>query len=576
VVGINTATGVAVGNSLSCAVLADGTAKCWGYNGYGGLGDGSYTESHVPVSVSGVNTATAITAGYYHACALLSDGTARCWGYAALGDGSGGSSNIPVTVSDLRIRWNAGFFANAADLAIGGSHVCAVIAGGAVQCWGSNQEGQLGLGSTVGPESCLGTPGISCSTMPEPVTGIGAVADVAAGSGHTCAALSNGTVQCWGGNDDGQLGNGTTTRSSSPVSVSGISSALKMGAGSAHTCAALSDHSVQCWGDNFRGELGTDPASGPEWCGGYPSLPCSMSPVPVNGITTAADVTAGNAFSCARLSDGSVKCWGHNDRGQLGNGFTTGSYAPVSVSGISNAAAIAAGSQHTCAVLLDDTVKCWGYNGSGQLGSDNSGPESCDANPSVPCSKTPIAVAGINNAKAIAAGGHNTCVLLSNGSVQCWGSNQAGQLGNGLTTNSSAPVLVNGINDAVAIAAGGADTCAVLSTGWVKCWGGNVLGELGIATSDGPESCTIPAPNPLDPPITVSCSTNPVQVIQDTAATLVWSSSNLPVATINNRGMATGLGDGLSPITAALGPLSGSTLLSVGTVRLFLPIILRP
>ena len=135
------------------------------------------------------------------------------------------------------------------------------------------------------------------------------------------------------------------------------------------------------------------------------------------------------------------------------------------------------------------------------------------------------------------------------------------------------PVSVNNLNNVFAVYAGEETPAPFYLSGGVVCWGGNYTGQLGIGTTAGPEFCTYPGPNPLDPPITEPCSTVPVQVVRGAASAVVWSSANLPAATIDNRGLATGLGNGLSIITAALGPLSGNTTLTVGSVRVFLPII---
>jgi alpha-tubulin suppressor-like RCC1 family protein len=179
---------------------------------------------------------------------------------------------------------------------------------------------------------------------------------VATGGYHTCAMLSDGSIQCWGNNSYGQLGNDTTTSSSVPVTVSGITNAVAVAAGYDHTCALLSDGSVQCWGVNGDGQLGNDTT------GMCSAASCSAIPVTVSGVTNASGVAAGGSYSCALLSGGSVQCWGNNGDGQLGNGTTTSSYVPVTVSGVTNATAVSA-SDHTCAVLSGGSVQCWGRNG---------------------------------------------------------------------------------------------------------------------------------------------------------------------------------------------------------------------
>ncbi len=245
------------------------------------------------------------------------------------------------------------------NVAAGADHACA-LTGGAVQCWGVNTVGQLGNSSA---DTCwLGNGSYSCSQTPVTASGIIDATAISTGNRHTCALLSGGTLQCWGANESGQLGNGTTTNSAVPVSVPGISNVLAVANGAQHTCAVLSGGAIQCWGDNTAGELGI----------GITSATTSLVPVTVVGITDATAVTSGLNDSCAVLSSGTVRCWGYNRAGQLGNGFSTltgtNSSVPVEVHNMINGAAVAAGISHTCALLTSGTVQCWGANESGELG----------------------------------------------------------------------------------------------------------------------------------------------------------------------------------------------------------------
>src|SRR6266704_2745613 len=247
-------------------------------------------------------------------------------------------------------------------------------------------------------------------------TGVSSAAAVDAGSFHTCALLQDGTVRCWGLNDSGQLGDGTTTNASTPVAVAGVGGAAAVTGGGFHTCARFPDGTLECWGRNDSGQLG-DPAT---------TSFSSVTPVRVTGITTAIAVTAGGFHTCALLPDGTVRCWGENDFGQLGNGTTdpipgspsTFNPTPVTVSGITTAVAISAGGWHTCALLRDGTVQCWGRNTDGRLGNGTT------AN-----SSTPTTVSGITPA-AVAPGAEHACAILRDGTVRCWGDNNWGQLGN--------------------------------------------------------------------------------------------------------------------------------------------------
>ena len=182
-----------------------------------------------------------------------------------------------------------------------------------------------------------------------------------------------GTVDCWGSNGGAQLGDGTFVDSPVPVEVLDLTTAVEVAAGSAHSCALLDDGSVACWGDGSSGQLG---AAG--------LVANSAVPLPVVGLTTAVEVAAGGSDSCALRLDGTTVCWGANGWGQLGNGSTVNSQVPVGVTGISNAVQVATGYGFSCALLDTPSVTCWGYNGWGQLG-----------NGSTVNSTTPVAVTGL-------------------------------------------------------------------------------------------------------------------------------------------------------------------------------------
>ncbi len=511
------ATRVESGNNFTCAIVG-GEVRCWGGNGSGQLGNGTTTPSTAPVAVSGLSGALDLTVGVTHACAIVAGGQVRCWGangFGRLGNGTTTSSSTPVAVTGL---------SGATQVAAGETHTCAVVAGGQVRCWGRNTFGQLGNGAQLG-----GDPGPPAQSTPVAVPGFSGAVALDAGDSHNCVVIAGGQARCWGRNDNGQLGNGTTTSSSTPVSVTGVTQATKVGVGAAHSCVVSSSTTTasttttRCWGANREGQLGKGEFSGqapfgistaqqvtnlplavditgglehtcavvdsnPIQLGLQGSVRCwganllgqlgndfrtfSPSPVAVTGLSGVSQLGTGAAHTCVGLSVGQVRCWGDNSSGQLGNNTTTESSNPVAVTGLSGAAQVAVGGFFNCALVAGGQARCWGDNTSGQLG-----------NGTTTDSNTPVGVTGLSGATQIAARGIHACVLVPNGKVRCWGDNSSGQLGNGTTTNSSTTVAVTGLSGATQIAAGAFHTCAIVAGGQVRCWGDNFSGQLGNGTT---------------------------------------------------------------------------------------------
>ena len=335
-----------------------------------------------------------------------------------------------------------------------------------MRCWGSNSSGQLGNGGICDLPTPLAVPGLASAIA------------VSAGFDHTCAVLSNGEVWCWGANAEGQLGNGTTTPSlqlqPAPVAHLG-GAATAVAAGNQRTCAALTDGTVQCWGLDTTPSVGGGSSSGGQ-------APSSL-PVSVSGLQNVTALAAGYDFTCALLANGNVACWGSDSMSQLGDGLRTiFRSTPVVVAGIPPAGAVVAGRDGACALGLDGAVRCWGNGSLGQLGS-GAGPSSAGSSSSGggPAASGAVLMQGLVGATtALASGDDHRCAVQSGGTVQCWGWNSFGQLGNGTTSDySTVPVAVGGVQGAVRMAAGSAFTCAASQGGVVQCWGDNVHGQLG-------------------------------------------------------------------------------------------------
>jgi alpha-tubulin suppressor-like RCC1 family protein len=350
VVGLaGTATSVA-GSTSFCALLSDGSVRCWGNDGYGQSGTGAPASPYVtplPVEPLGLAFGVSIVAVGDTFAGAVQEGSTLLWGddsVGELGNDAVAPSYTPRLVTGL---------GGATALSLGGEAGCVVIAG-AVSCWGSNAFGNVGTGTTA--------------VQRAPVA-IGVDASKVAVSQHACALAPGGSVVCWGRDDFGQLGRTTTstcTTASVPCAPDPAPSSLTAGAtglsvGLDFTCAiaprpgdAGSAVAAQCWGDNRDGQLG-GPADALQ----------HVAPVVVTGLAgVPSQLAAGGAFACALVAGGAVQCWGADDRGQLGT--PTAAAPPVIV--VTGATAVAAGAATACAVLEAGTVECWGANDQGQLG----------------------------------------------------------------------------------------------------------------------------------------------------------------------------------------------------------------
>ena len=350
---------------------------------------------------------------------------------------------------DAETDAGAGEFKSATAVAVGENHACAVTVGGAAFCWGGNGAGELGnnkVGSTY--------------LLPLPVSGLSSgVTAIAAGQHLTCAVVTDGAVKCWGANDQGQLGNATTTDSAIPVAVSGlVAGVTAIAAGREHACAIAAGGAVTCWGDNSTGQLGNGSNAG------------SDTPVAVTGLASGAKaISAGGDYACAVTSTGSVMCWGDNTFGQLGNNTSSSSTTPVSVVGLpSSVVAVSTGPSfsvatypgaHACALTVTGSVFCWGSNTFGELGDG-----------STSLSRSAVAVSTISGVEAISVGRLHTCALTSAKTVKYWGRNNEGQLGDTTITNSGTPATAAGVSGR-SFAVGYDSSCAVTTAGGVMCWG---------------------------------------------------------------------------------------------------------
>lgn len=524
---------LSAGGSHTCAIK-DGVISCWGANTSGQLGSNSnQAHSSDPVTVDLIDTAASVAAGSVHTCALLGNGTVACWGNNVVGQlgTTGGDNPSPQVVSNLK---------GVSALVSGGDHSCALLSSGSVACWGSNEFGQLGAAAL---EVCSGIP---CSPTPTsvelPVPAVGlaaggahacalltdgqlrcwgangsgqiseeasgnqfdatktafsvtAIASIAGGeangeAGYSCALSPGGLLHCWGDNVDGQLGNGSTDDTLPiPTDVKELSDATEISSGAGHTCG-LEGGALFCWGINSQGQVG-DGTSGNK----------RSSPEPVIEISGTIAVSAGGrdnyAHTCAIDGDGKLLCWGDNQWGQLGIGSTESRVTPTVIN-LAGASDISTGEEHTCAIAnsaLDPASKsvwCWGLNSIGQLGVQDSNQERELQPKEVVLPGTPLEVS---------SGGAHTCarvVTATGAEAWCWGSDQYGQLGDGIQNRAvagvdlvqvpgesggEAPSRIVGLQNVESLSMGSNHSCALLVDRSLWCWGNNTYGQVGIPAS---------------------------------------------------------------------------------------------
>ncbi len=447
------------GGEHTCAVLQSGSGRCWGRNDNGMLGDGSLVDRNVPTAVQIPQNLRAFGAAARHTCAVTTVGAVSCWGTQLLypNDTGEGGSTTPRPFPGLESGWTA--------IDSGVFHTCALNNAGAIRCLGTNSLGQFGNG------------GLGDSFAAELTTGLdpGIVA-IGAGGDHTCAVSSRGGLQCWGRNNDGQLGIDRTSERLAPTPVGTLDSGvLEIGAGSFHGCAMLAGGRVKCWGSNDQNQLGDGTRDE------------HLIAVDVVGLSAGVrQLAVGHDHNCAVMADRSARCWGANFDGRLGDGGNLNQATPVPVVGLGAPVTfLAQGRTHGCALLEGGAVRCWGVNNFGQLGNGNN----TDSTTAVP-------VTGLGSGvRALAVGFFHSCAITASGGMRCWGANTNGQLGDNSTVNRNVPVDVVGLSSGVfKMGAGQTHTCAVNTAGAVSCWGESFFGRL--LGDESPNDRAVPGPVP--------------------------------------------------------------------------------
>jgi len=361
---------------------------------------------------------------------------------------------------------------------------CGTNGDGEVLCWGVNSQsdvltGELGDGSGVNSRYFVGAN----------VSGIASPKSVSCAY-QFCCAVVDGAVKCWGRNEKGQIGDGTTTNALTPKSVPGVDAASFARCGRHACCAVLEDATAVCWGNSDWGEIGDQISGVPIGAG-----PAAVKDANGDAMTGIVDIGPGDDHTCALLSTGFVKCWGYQatPNGALGDGTeSTNSVYPVTVVDLTGTAikakSLSIGLYHSCVVIVDGTVMCWGQNTYGAIGDGTTEYKSS----AVPVINLPAG----NPVTSVSCGGYHTCVTLQDGGVMCWGYDHMGQIGQvgqtggnigggnvGAHTSSPPNEAIYGIDSAISVSAGYSHTCAALEDGSMRCWG--EMHGLGIGAATG-------------------------------------------------------------------------------------------
>ena len=506
-----TATMIAAGQDHTCAVLTGGALSCWGYNGSNKLGDGtSVGQADSPELTLLTADIAAVVTGENHTCALTTGGQVQCWGDDRDGQAGNGNENGDQSVPSSELA--TGNIA-VLDVAAGSGTTCARGGVGKVSCWGSDYHGVVGNGAVVGD--------VISPAAPLVFPGNANVAQVDVGDYNACALSNGGLVTCWGPDGHGQLGNGAGSADVDappvPITLPAPGTASQIALGSEHACALLTDGTVTCWGLDSAGQLGNGAGSA--------DVDAPPTPITLPAPGTAVSITAGAAHTCAVLTGGAVTCWGDDTAGQLGNGAAgsqTSPPAPIALPGGASAVSVSAGLGHTCALLVGGGVACWGLDVSGQMGDS--------ANLGNHQSATLVPLPAPGTATDLDAGGQEACVVLTGGAVSCWGAGDDGQIGNGMMLDindaPSAPISLPGPGSASRVAVGYATACAVLTDARLSCWGSDNSGQVGDGPID-PRVQAVPSTPFLAAGRTVTAVPQPVSGLQvtptPTAMTITWT-----------------------------------------------------
>lgn len=385
-----------------------------------------------------------------------------------------GSAVLTAQMDTLEARTTITVVPQFTQLATGGTHSCGITGRGELYCWGISQHGELGSASTLRDCGAFFGPGIECSPIPVKAADLRAVA-LTAGEMHSCALDASGTAYCWGANFYGEIGSGSISDAITPTVVAGGFTFLQLVAGRMHTCGITTSHDAYCWGWDHAGQLGAGDVSS-DRCVFFSNDPCSRVPRLVTGGHQWAQLSATDRATCGITTDGELYCWGLDVGGSDGlycqtpTNFAGCTRTPILIEGSKTYTTSRIGNVHRCQQATDGTVECWGANYFGMLGDGTT-----DA------TWAPAPAAGGASYASFVASRNGTCGLTTDGQAQCWGRGAEGQVGNGATEDALSPVDVSGDVHWISLTSSGNSdhVCGISDAGRAYCWGWGLFGQLG-------------------------------------------------------------------------------------------------
>lgn len=433
----------------NCAITTTGVLKCWGYNAYGGVGDGTTVDRSSPVVIdSGVNYSK-ISNGYNGACGITTTGVLKCWGYNPyyqVGDGTTTTRLSPVVV-------DAG--TNYSEVSRGIHSTCAITTGGVLKCWGFNSYGTVGDGTTTN---------VTSPTIIDGGTSYSALTNSL--SYTACGITTTGALKCWGQSTSGQVGYGGSLNRLSPNLIDSGVSYAKVSNGQNATCAVTTAGALKCWGADRNYNIGLSVSTN------------YTTPQLIHTGEVFSQVIVNDARTCALNSLNVLKCSGQRQIGIMGDGLNSQLHSFSAISSLDTYSSLSQTGQFMSAGLKSDgSLWLWGF---GRSGSDYLGDGS-----SQDLALTPVQVlisTGSTFTK-ISKGSKHTCAIRSDQKLYCWGLNTFGSVGDNTTTTRFLPVAVDSASNYTQISAGNSFTCGILSTGVLKCWGYNANNSVGDNTT---------------------------------------------------------------------------------------------